>query len=103
MVFMDYTMPVMTGSDATHVLREELHYEGYVIGVTGNVLPDDLSRFVASGANLVLLKPLRSPDLDLVLGYIAGHGLQCDLTRRLRIDSVQRVVIADPYVNQDDG
>eukprot|EP01033_Poteriospumella_lacustris_P005251 gene5251-biopygen2310 len=101
-VFMDYTMPVMTGSDATRILREELHYEGYVIGVTGNVLPDDMSRFVASGANLVLLKPLRSPDLDLVLGYIAGHGLQCDLTRRLCIDSVQRVVMAEPYVNQGD-
>jgi len=93
----------MTGSDATHVLREELHYEGYVIGVTGNVLPDDMSRFVASGANIVLLKPLRTPDLDLVLSYIAGHGLQCDLTHRLRIDSVQRVVMTDPYANQDDG
>ena len=50
----------MHGPDATAVLRKA-GYEGLVVGVTGNVLQDDIDYFIQCGADAVLSKPLSIP------------------------------------------
>ena len=48
---------VMHGPDATAELRKA-GYQGIVVGVTGNVLQDDIDYFFKCGADAVLSKPL---------------------------------------------
>jgi len=67
-VVTDMTMPRRDGCELTLLIREE---EGQrlpgkrtcVIGVTGNVLPEDVRRFKDAGADLVLAKPLNGTAL----------------------------------------
>jgi CheY-like chemotaxis protein len=61
-ILLDYEMPVMDGPSAARRLREE-KCDLLIIGVTGNVLPEDKAYFISHGANLVLEKPLRVKDL----------------------------------------
>lgn len=96
-IFMDNTMPVMTGVDATHLLRTQVAYPRYIIGVTGNVLNDDLELFAAAGANLVLLKPLKMQSLDALLVYFQENGLTCDLTERMRMNVMTQSIELVPY------
>ncbi|KAJ1393498.1 CheY-like superfamily [Ochromonadaceae sp. CCMP2298] len=57
-VLMDFEMPVMNGPTATKHLRE-MGCDSYIVGVTGNVLQEDMDVFHERGANAVLAKPLR--------------------------------------------
>ncbi|KAJ1416544.1 histidine kinase-like ATPase, partial [Ochromonadaceae sp. CCMP2298] len=57
-VLMDYEMPVMNGPTATKHLRE-MRCESYIVGVTGNVMQEDMDVFHEHGADAVLAKPLR--------------------------------------------
>jgi CheY-like chemotaxis protein len=61
-ILMDFEMPVMNGPTATARLRA-LGCTAPIIGITGNVLPADVEFFLQSGADAVLPKPLRLPDL----------------------------------------
>jgi CheY-like chemotaxis protein len=56
-IMMDYEMPVLNGPDATKVLREK-GYNALVVGITGNVLADDVAYFISMGADAVLPKPV---------------------------------------------
>jgi len=56
-ILMDFEMPVMDGPTATKRIRE-LGCNCFIVGVTGNVLPQDIDHFRAQGANAVLAKPL---------------------------------------------
>ena len=64
---MDYEMPLMNGPQTTQCIRE-LGYTEPIIGVSGNVLPDDVQHFKASGATAVLAKPVRIEQLDNLIG-----------------------------------
>jgi CheY-like chemotaxis protein len=57
-VFMDSVMPLMHGPDAVWIMRNDMHYTGKVIGVTGNALPEEVANFKAMGVDEVLVKPL---------------------------------------------
>ena len=57
-VLMDYSMPVLCGSDATAALRAR-EYQGLVVGCTGLTAASDVQDFMNKGANAVLSKPLR--------------------------------------------
>lgn len=57
-ILMDYEMPVLNGPDATKILREKGYSNVTIIGVTGNVLADDINYFTSAGANRVLPKPV---------------------------------------------
>jgi CheY-like chemotaxis protein len=57
-ILMDYEMPVLNGPDATKMLREKGYSNVTIIGVTGNVLADDINYFTLAGANKVLPKPV---------------------------------------------
>lgn len=62
----------MNGPEATRMLRAEGNYTP-VIGVTGNVLPEDQEHFLRAGANRVLRKPLSLPLLEKTLVDIITH------------------------------
>jgi len=70
-VLMDYEMPTMNGPSATRVIREAGN-DVFVVGITGNILPEDIAHFRDCGANAVLPKPVRLPDLNNIL---MEHGL----------------------------
>jgi two-component system, sensor histidine kinase len=61
-ILLDYEMPVMDGPSAARRLREE-KCDLLIIGVTGNVLPEDKAHFISQGANLVMPKPLDITEL----------------------------------------
>lgn len=56
-IIMDYQMPVLTGPEASQKIRD-LGFNLPIIGVTGNVLPEDIDHFKMCGADVVLLKPV---------------------------------------------
>lgn len=62
-ILMDYQMPVMDGPTASMKIRE-VGCDAFIVGVTGNVMPEDVRFFKDAGANAVLPKPLKLPDLD---------------------------------------
>ena len=62
-VLIDYEMPVMNGPTATGLIRE-LGCDVFIIGVTGNVLADDVQYFRIKGANAILPKPVDMSALD---------------------------------------
>lgn len=62
-VLMDYMMPNLDGPSATRELRQ-MGYDGVIIGITGNALPEDIQRFLESGAEEVLVKPITADKLE---------------------------------------
>eukprot|EP00603_Paraphysomonas_imperforata_P008595 CAMPEP_0114425678 /NCGR_PEP_ID=MMETSP0103-20121206/7368_1 /TAXON_ID=37642 ORGANISM="Paraphysomonas imperforata, Strain PA2" /NCGR_SAMPLE_ID=MMETSP0103 /ASSEMBLY_ACC=CAM_ASM_000201 /LENGTH=606 /DNA_ID=CAMNT_0001594539 /DNA_START=2198 /DNA_END=4018 /DNA_ORIENTATION=+ len=65
-ILLDYEMPRLNGPDAARTLRREGIFTP-IIGVTGNVLPEDQQYFQHAGANCVLRKPLSLPSLEKAL------------------------------------
>lgn len=70
-ILVDYEMPVMNGPDACKAIRE-MGYPGFVVGCTGNLLPEDVAYFLDCGADAVLGKPFKYKELEQVL---VEHGL----------------------------
>jgi len=68
-ILMDFQMPIMDGPTATREIRG-CGFHGILIGVTGNVLPEDLKLFLDSGANYVLKKPLDLEHFDRIFNMI---------------------------------
>lgn len=60
-------MPVMNGPTASKRIRE-LGYEGMIFGLTGHALSEDIRDYISSGADKVIVKPLRK---DVLFGLIA--------------------------------
>jgi CheY-like chemotaxis protein len=65
-ILMDFEMPVLNGPRATARLRE-LGCECLILGVTGNVLPEEVGIFREHGADDVLGKPLVLETLTALL------------------------------------
>ena len=62
-ILMDYEMPNMIGPDACKRIRE-MGCWSYIVGVTGNVMGEDVARFRECGANWVLPKPFKLESLE---------------------------------------
>lgn len=73
-ILMDYEMPVKTGPSAARDLRQA-GCTTCIVGVTGNMLPEDVDFFIRSGADGVLAKPIRMPALESML---REHGVLPD-------------------------
>ena len=75
-ILLDYEMPVMDGPTAAKQIREQLKNDSInIVGITGNVLPDDVKFFLEAGANDVLAKPVKMKELFeswSEMGVIAG-------------------------------
>jgi len=66
--------PDFLGPTATKVLRR-LGYTGPIIGVTGNVLSEDVEHFMAHGASEVVGKPLRPNTIQQVFLLLSFSDL----------------------------
>lgn len=72
-IMMDNLMPKKNGPEAAKELRA-LGYRYLIIGVTGNVLDDDVKSYLKAGADLVLPKPVIMESLLKVIEYISLKG-----------------------------
>ena len=66
-VVMDNLMPRMNGPTACREMRA-LGFKSPIIGLTGHALAEDVSDYIAHGANAVLTKPLNLMQFNEVLG-----------------------------------
>jgi signal transduction histidine kinase/ActR/RegA family two-component response regulator len=62
-ILLDYEMPVMNGPTAATELRA-MGCDVFIVGVTGNMLAEDVAYFRSCGANAVLGKPIKIASLD---------------------------------------
>lgn len=61
-ILMDHSLPILEGPLAARCLRQN-NCDILIIGLTGNVLPEDMDYYCSQGANFVLPKPLDVNDL----------------------------------------
>jgi len=66
LIFMDYEMPRLNGPDAVKQIRQN-DSNVYIIGLTGNIMPDDVAYFHACGANAVFPKPFKIREFERLL------------------------------------
>jgi len=59
--------------EAARIIRT-LGYEGLIIGITGNVLDDDVKLYLEGGADIVLSKPLKMSQLEMIFSHADEHG-----------------------------
>jgi CheY-like chemotaxis protein len=64
-----------TGDQASRKIREETNFSRLIIGLTGNALDDDVTRFIAAGVDCVISKPLRSKQLQAIIRFTETEGL----------------------------
>lgn len=74
-ILMDYEMPILNGPDATRNIRETLGFAGIIVGVTGNVMVEDVEHFRRFGADEVFAKPI---SLDTLKCHWQKHALKQD-------------------------
>eukprot|EP00597_Dinobryon_sp_UTEXLB2267_P018742 CAMPEP_0201113918 /NCGR_PEP_ID=MMETSP0812-20130820/78106_1 /ASSEMBLY_ACC=CAM_ASM_000668 /TAXON_ID=98059 /ORGANISM="Dinobryon sp., Strain UTEXLB2267" /LENGTH=617 /DNA_ID=CAMNT_0047377495 /DNA_START=109 /DNA_END=1962 /DNA_ORIENTATION=- len=74
-ILIDYVMLKMHGPETVAVLRRSYNYKGIIIGITGNALPADISKFILSGAHQVITKPLTKAKLLVVLNHFRDAGI----------------------------
>lgn len=67
LIFMDIQMPVMDGLEATRVLRTDFPAIPPIIGLSANVMAAEAERFLLSGMDDFLLKPVKTDDIRQVL------------------------------------
>ncbi len=67
LILMDINMPVMNGCDATRIIRQELKLDIPIIALTANALEGDRKRFLETGMNDYLAKPLEISDMDRIM------------------------------------
>ena len=59
--------------EAVRKLRDK-GYSKLVVGVTGNVLDEDVGKFIAAGADMVLGKPVKLDMLRMLLLHVHENG-----------------------------
>lgn len=69
LILLDSEMPRMNGPETARALRA-MGIAVPIIGVTGHTLPEDLQRFVDSGATRVLVKPVTMEALNNILKQV---------------------------------
>ena len=62
-------MPILNGPDATKMIRDS-GCNAKIIGVTGNVLTEDINYFVSMGADKVLAKPVNMAAIQECWDYL---------------------------------
>jgi hypothetical protein len=61
------------GVDAVRTLREA-GYVQLVVGVTGNILDEDVDNYLVAGADMVIGKPVKMTLLKKLLRFAKEHG-----------------------------
>ena len=73
LIMIDNLMPVMDGIECTKKLRDK-GYKYLIVGITGNVLDNDIHEFISAGADIVFSKPLKMTYLNMLIKYITQFG-----------------------------
>jgi len=74
LVLLDYEMPVMNGPMAAKEIRES-GCDVCVVGITGNMMAEDVKFFTSCGATVVLPKPFKMTALDeVIVEYNIGRA-----------------------------
>ena len=68
-IFMDGSMPIMDGITCVKKLRE-LNYDSLIVGLTGNILEDDLNGFMTAGVNYVFKKPISKERIIKLISFV---------------------------------
>ena len=79
-ILMDHEMPVMNGSDATRELRR-LGYKGTIVGVSGNASLEQKGPFLASGLDIVLIKPVNRSELVEIFSIFECEKEQLEMAK----------------------
>jgi len=66
-VFADNIMPGMNGTELAEKLRHEVHFSGWIVGVTGSVSVEEITSFKSYGADEVLEKPFTLEKLTAII------------------------------------
>lgn len=66
-ILLDIQMPVMDGHQATMLIRQAMHIDIPVIGVSANVFKEDISRSLAVGMDAHIGKPFKASELFEIL------------------------------------
>lgn len=73
LILLDFEMPVLNGPSTAKTLREDGN-DVFIVGITGNMLTEDVDYFQSCGANRVLPKPFKMDALeDLCMEYGIGR------------------------------
>jgi CheY-like chemotaxis protein len=73
-ILMDYQMPRMLGTVAAEIIRNELNFDGVILGVTGNATAADIDEFRAMGVDEVIVKPLTLDNFSKTLSVVKSKG-----------------------------
>jgi CheY-like chemotaxis protein len=85
-ILLDYEMPNMNGPDACKEMRSR-GCDSFIVGVTGNMMAEDVAIFKECGANSVLPKPFRLAQLDqlwLEHGVLGSQQSESDTQSELQ-------------------
>ena len=63
LVLMDIQMPVMSGLEATRIIRNELYLSIPILALTANAIKGESDRYIAAGMNCFIAKPFEENDL----------------------------------------
>ncbi len=97
MILIDNIMPIMDGPSLARELRSR-GYDKLLIGVTGNVLPEDVDEFLQAGIDLVLNKPIKINILKTLLEFCAATGSKSYSRQKLRLQlSNDKSLLWIPY------
>ena len=84
-IFMDINMPVLDGISATKILRKS-GYSKPIVSLSANVLKSDIEKFIESGIDDTLNKPLVTSELNNILSkYLT---VQDTTTSTIKFDQV---------------
>jgi len=93
-IFMDYMMPEMDGITATNMLRS-MGYSGTIIAISANVFDEQRNKFLASGFEGFLPKPIKTDMLhEMLVKYIKTEG------RPMNISPAEQKGDIDDYYNR---
>jgi CheY-like chemotaxis protein len=105
-ILLDYEMPHLRGPEACKKMRE-MGCSSFIVGVTGNVMSDDVNHFRNCGANWVLPKPFRLEALEeQLIEHDVVPPMKTDQEKCIfRVQSVSRLVeMGDPIaLDMDSG
>ena len=74
LVFMDMSMPVMSGIEATRVIRNNGGAQPVIVALTANAFDSDREACLQAGMDEFLSKPLNRNDLLAVLQRYGAEG-----------------------------
>ena len=88
-VWLDTDMVDLDGCQCTEILREDLDYQGIIVGITSNVDNNQIIFCKQVGMNEVLLKPYKEEDLESIIekyNLCSSDNLEDNIVETLTIE-----------------